>query len=119
MPIESIDTTDALLTLAVIGTVNLLLRFLPDLLFSGKRKTPRFLLVLGEALPHAVMGMLIVYCLRNVSVVSYPYGLPELISCILTAALHFWRHNSLLSIGCGVASYMLLVQIVVPLLAPV
>ncbi len=110
MPI--VDTTHALLTLVVIGAVNLVLRFLPELLFSGKRKTPRFLLVLGEVLPHAVMGMLIVYCLRNVSVVTYPYGLPELIACVLTAALHFWRHNSLLSIGCGVVCYMLLVQVV-------
>lgn len=108
----NIDTTHALLTILVIGAVNILLRFLPNLLFSGKRKTPRFLLVLGEALPHAVMGMLIIYCLRNVSVVTYPYGLPELIACVLTAALHFWRHNSLLSIGCGVVCYMLLVQVV-------
>lgn len=108
----NIDTTRALLVVAVIAVVNALLRFLPDLLFSGKRKTPRFLLVLGEVLPHAVMGMLIVYCLRNVSIVTYPYGLPELIACVLTAALHFWKHNSLLSIGCGVAAYMLLVQVI-------
>lgn len=108
----TIDTTHALITVIIIAVVNLLLRFLPNLIFSGKRKTPRFLLVLGEVLPHAVMGMLIVYCLRNVSVVAYPYGLPELIACMVTAALHFWKHNSLLSIGCGVALYMLLVQVV-------
>lgn len=107
-----VDQTQALLILLVIGVVNLLLRFLPDLVFSGKRKTPRYLLVLGEVLPHAVMGMLIVYCLRNVTVTAYPYGLPELIACVLTAALHFWKQNSLLSIGCGVAAYMLLVQVV-------
>lgn len=108
----TVDSTHALLTVLVIAVVNALLRFLPDLLFSGKRKTPRFLLVLGEVLPHAVMGMLIIYCLRNVSVTTYPYGLPELIACVLTAALHFWKQNSLLSIGVGVASYMLLVQVV-------
>lgn len=108
----TVDTTHALLTLLVIGVINALLRFLPDLLFSGKRETPRFLLVLGEVLPHAVMGMLIVYCLRGVSLTVYPYALPELIACVLTAALHFWKHNSLLSIGCGVACYMLLVQVV-------
>lgn len=108
----TVDTMQALWVLLAIALVNLLLRFLPDLLFSGKRKTPRFLLVLGEVLPHAVMGMLIVYCLRNVSVTAYPFGLPELIASILTAALHFWKHNSLLSIGCGVSCYMLLVQLV-------
>ena len=106
------DKTQALLLLLVVGAVNLLLRLLPSLVFSGKRKTPRYLLVLGEVLPHAVMGMLIVYCLRDVSVTTYPHGLPELIACVLTAALHFWRQNSLLSIGCGVATYMLLVQLV-------
>ena len=107
----TVDTMQAFWVLLSIALVNLLLRFLPDLLFSGNRKTPHLLLVLGEVLPHAVMGMLIVYCLRGVSLITYPYGLPELIACVLTAALHFWRHNSLLSIGCGIACYMLLVQV--------
>ena len=58
------------------------------------------------------MGMLVVYCLKDVSVLRFPYGLPEIISCVVVAALHVWKRNSLLSIGGGTVCYMLLVQLV-------
>ncbi|MBQ2757728.1 MAG: AzlD domain-containing protein [Clostridia bacterium] len=112
MPTPTLELFPSLALVGVIALVNILLRFLPGWIFGGKRKTPRFLLMLGRVLPHAVMGMLIIYCLRGISVVHYPYGLPEIIACVVTAALHFWKQNSLLSIGCGVLSYMLLVQLV-------
>ncbi len=108
----TIDKTQALLILLVIGIVNALLRFLPGLIFRGKRQPPRALLVLAKYLPHAVVGMLVIYCMRNTSPLVYPYALPELIASALTALLHFRWHNSLLSIGCGVAAYMLLLQVV-------
>lgn len=103
--------THSLLIVVVIGVVNALLRFLPDLIFR-KHKTPRYLTMLGKVLPHAIMGMLVVYCWKDVTLLSYPYGLPELISCAVVAGLHLWKKNSLLSIGCGVVCYMLLVQLV-------
>ena len=59
-----------------------------------------------------MMGLLVVYCLRNVSVVSAPHGLPELISIAVLAALHLWKRNVLLSIGVGTVLYMVLVQVV-------
>ena len=108
----TLDTTQSLLLVLTVAIVNAALRFLPNMIFGGNRKTPRYLLMLAKVLPHAVMGMLIVYCLRNVQVLSYPYGLPELIACVLTAAVHFWKHNSLLSIGSGVVCYMVLLQLV-------
>lgn len=112
MPTPTLDFWPSLFLVLTVAAVNVLLRFLPNWVFSGKRETPRYLLMLGRVLPHAVMGMLIVYCLRHVSLLTYPHGAPEIIACIITAALHFWRHNSLLSIGCGVASYMLMVQLI-------
>lgn len=85
-------------------------RFLPFLIFGEKRKTPAVIEYLGTVLPCAIMGMLVVYCLKDVSFLRSPFGLPELISCAVVAALHVWKRNSLFSIGGGTVCYMLLVQ---------
>ena len=63
-------------------------------------------------LPYAIMGMLVVYCLKDTTVLSWPYGIPELISCVVVVLLHVWRKNTLLSIGVGTACYMVLIQLV-------
>ena len=92
--------------------VTMATRFLPFLIFGENRKTPPIIEYLGKVLPFAIMGMLVVYCLKDVSVLNFPYGLPEIISCVVVAALHVWTRNSLLSIGGGTVCYMLLVQLV-------
>ena len=100
------------LLIVVAALVTAATRFLPFLLFGGKRKTPERITRLGKVLPCAIMGMLVVYCMKDVSVMSAPYGIPELISCAAVAGLHIWKRNSLLSIGAGTVCYMLLVQLV-------
>ena len=87
-------------------------RFIPFLIFGEKRKTPAIIEYLGTVLPCAIMGMLVVYCLKDISFLASPFGIPEIISCIVVAALHIWKRNSLLSIGGGTVCYMLLVQLV-------
>ena len=72
---------------------------------------PKLITYLGRTLPAAMMGLLVVYCLRNFSVASAPHGLPELISIAVITALHLWKRNVLLSIGVGTALYMVLVQV--------
>ena len=101
-----------ILLVIVVMLVTMLTRFLPFLLFGEKRKTPELVTHLGKVLPFAIMGMLVVYCLKDVQFLSAPYGAPELICIAITAALHIWKRNSLLSIGVGTVSYMLLVQFV-------
>ena len=98
------------IALCVAGTM--LTRFLPFLVFSSKKPTPRYIQYLGKALPCAIFGMLVVYCLKNVSVLGGSHGLPELIAIAVTVALHKWKHQMLLSIAGGTACYMLLVQLV-------
>ena len=97
---------------AVIALVTAVLRFLPFILTGGKRKTPEYILWLGKYLPYAIMGMLVVYCLKNTSFVDSPHGIPELVAVSVVVLLHIWRRNTLLSIICGTACYMLLVQLV-------
>ena len=97
---------------AVIAVVTLLTRLLPFLLFLGKRQPPAAILYLGRVLPCAIMGMLVVYCLKNVSLTAAPYGTPELLGVLIAAGLHVWKRNTLLSIAVSTVVYMLLVQLV-------
>ncbi len=101
----------SVLAVATISIVTILLRSLPFLIF-GNGKTPQFIAYLGKVLPFAVMGMLCVYCLRHLSFVALPFGIPEIIAVVTVVLLHLWRRNTLLSILGGTALYMLLVQTV-------
>lgn len=101
-----------LIMIAVMTLVTMATRFLPFLIFGEKRKTPKSILYLGKVLPCAIMGMLVVYCLKDVAPLSFPYGLPELLGIAAVAGLHIWKRNSLLSIGVGTVFYMVLVQLV-------
>ena len=98
--------------LVIIMLVTMATRFLPFLLFGGKRQTPKIITYLGKVLPCAIMGMLVVYCLKDIRPLAYPYGIPELLGIALVAVLHIWKRNSLLSIGAGTVFYMLLVQLI-------
>ena len=102
----------AALMIAVIALVTAGLRFLPFLIFGENRTTPPLITYLGQFLPFAIMGMLVVYCLKDVSFVSGSFGIPEAIGCAAVALLHIWKRNTLLSIGAGTVCYMLLVQLV-------
>ena len=100
------------LLIAVAVLVTMATRFLPFLIFGEKRKTPAIIEHLGTVLPCAIMGMLVVYCLRNVRFDLAPHGLPELIACAAVVGLHLWKRSTLISIVGGTACYMLLVQLV-------
>ena len=101
-----------ILMIAVIALVTMATRFLPFLIFREGRQTPAFVTRLGAVLPHAVMGMLVVYCLKDVSVTGFPFGLPELLGCAAVVLLHLWKRSTLLSIAGGTAVYMLLLRFV-------
>ena len=98
--------------IVVIALVTMATRFLPFLLFGQQREMPEVISRLGKVLPCAIMGMLVVYCLKDISFLSAPFGIPELIACAAVALLHIWKRNTLLSIGLGTLVYMLLIQFV-------
>lgn len=104
--------TRAILLIGVVAAVTMLLRFLPFVIFGGGKKTPGYITYLSSVLPYAIMGMLVIYCLRNVSLVTAPHGLPELLASAVVVGLHLWKKNTLLSIAVGTVVYMFLVQIV-------
>ena len=102
----------SVLIVAVCALVTMGLRFLPFMIFRGDRPTPAYIVYLGKVLPYAIMGMLVVFCLKGVSLTAAPHGLPEFIACALTAVLHVWKRSTLISIIGGTACYMILVQMV-------
>lgn len=94
--------------LCILGTMAT--RFLPFLIFNENRKTPAYIQYLGKYLPSAVFGMLVIYCLKNVSLLQGSHGIPELISILITIFLHLWKKQMLLSIAGGTICYMLLIH---------
>lgn len=101
-----------LLQIFVMAAVTAALRFLPFLIFRNDEKRPAVITYLGAVLPYGVMGMLVVYCLKNITLLSAPHGLPEFLAVAAVVALHIWRRNTLLSIFGGTAFYMILVQLI-------
>ena len=99
------------ITIAMCTAATMLTRFLPFLIFSSKdQQPPEVVRYLGKVLPAAIFGMLIVYCLKGVSVFTGSHGIPEAIAIAVTIALHKWKHETLISIAGGTLCYVLLVQ---------
>ncbi len=106
------DPQYALLLICVMAVFTMATRFLPFLLLGDQGQTPPFVSYLGRVLPFAIMGMLVVYCLKGVQVTRLSSVVPALLGVGVTAGLHLWKHNTLLSILGGTALYMVLVQLV-------
>lgn len=102
--------TQEIITIAICVVATVITRFLPFLIFSSKKPTPKFIQYLGKALPGAIFAMLVIYCLKDVDVLSGSHGIPELIAISVTVLLHLWKKQMLLSIAGGTVVYMLLVQ---------
>lgn len=108
---SNVTASHTLLLIAVIALVTLLLRALPFILFRHG-KTPGIVTYLGRVMPPAVIGMLVVYCFADVDFTRWQAFVPALIAAAIVVLLHIWKKNSLLSIGAGTVSYMLMVQLI-------
>ena len=103
-------TAYSAILVAVMSVVTVLLRAAPFLVF--RRKAPAYVLYLGRVLPAAIIGMLVIYCLKDINLLSAPFGAPELIAGLLVVGLHASKRNILLSILAGTVCYMLLIHLV-------
>ncbi len=107
----ALTPAQAVASIAVMAAVTFLTRFLPFLLFDRKSNPPKVVLYLGRVLPPAIIMMLVIYCLRNISFTSGSHGIPELVCVAVAAGLHWWKGNNLLSIFAATALYMFFVQV--------
>lgn len=101
-----------LITIGMVVLGTMVTRFLPFLLFPSGKPTPKYIQYLGKVLPSAVFGLLVIYCLKNVSLLTGSHGIPEAVSIAVVVILHLWKRQMLLSIAGGTVCYMLLVQFV-------
>lgn len=106
-----ITSAHAAVLIAVMAAVTMLLRFLPFLIFRGERGTPPYITYLGSVLPQAIIGMLVIYCLKDTVLTDAPFGLPELIAALSVVILQVWRRSTLVSILSGTVIYMLLIRV--------
>jgi len=96
--------------IGVMSVVTILIRFLPFIVF--RNKTPKYVSYLGQVLPPAIIGMLVIYCLKDITFLAHPFGAPELIAAAIVIVMQVWKRNSLISILTGTILYMILVQAV-------
>ena len=96
--------------IAVMSIVTILIRFLPFIAF--RKQIPRYISYLGKVLPPAIIALLVVYCLKDITPAVHPFGIPELTAVVCVIALHVWKRNSLISILSGTVIYMVLIQMV-------
>ena len=101
-----------LITIALIALTTIALRFLPFWLFPPSKQPPALITYLGKVLPRAAIALLVVYAVKDVSIVTSPHGLPELIAILAIVVVHVFKRNTLLSIATGTLLYMMLVQLV-------
>lgn len=104
--------TQQIITIAMVVLGTMLTRFLPFLIFPAGKATPKYIQYLGRVLPPAVFGLLVIYCLKNVSIFTGSRGIPEMLGILLVVVLHLWKRQMLLSIAGGTVFHMLLVQLV-------
>jgi len=100
----------AILAICIMAGITFILRGMSFVLFTHG-KTPKYISFLGKYLPFSIIGMLVIYCLKNVSLLHAPYGIPEIAAVALVALLHLWKRNTLLSILLGTVGYMLLLRL--------
>ncbi|KAB2334898.1 branched-chain amino acid transporter AzlD [Cytobacillus depressus] len=104
--------TQQMITISMVVLGTMVTRFLPFIVFPSGKSTPKFVQYLGKVLPPAVIGLLVIYCFKDVSLLSGSHGIPELSAVAVVALLHFWKKRMLLSIAGGTIIYMILVQLV-------
>lgn len=107
----TMNFTQQLITILMVVLGTMMTRFLPFLIFPAGKPTPKYIKYLGKVLPGAVFGLLIIYCLKNVSILTGTHAIPELICIILVIILHYWKRQMLLSIAGGTICYMIMVQL--------
>ncbi|MCJ7856855.1 AzlD domain-containing protein [Lachnospiraceae bacterium NSJ-143] len=103
---------ERIITILAVVAGTMVTRFLPFIVFPADKKLPDYIKYLGNVLPNAVIGFLVVYSFKGVSFVSGTHGVPEVLSLLIVAALHLWKRSMLISIASGTIAYMLMVQVI-------
>ena len=106
------DYNHAMIIILVMGLATLATRILPVLIFGQGKKVPEYIMYLGRVVPYTAMGLLIVYCLKDVSVFEAPHALPEILALAVVSGSYLWKRNTIFSVVVGTVAYMVMVQLI-------
>lgn len=112
MTLTTLTTPQSLIVILAIALTTFITRVIPFILFPDKKETPKFITYLGKVLPYSAIGMLVIYCLKDISFTGPPFGLAEIISVGVIVLLHKWKSSTLISISGGTILYMVIVQLI-------
>ena len=102
----------AMLIILVMGLVTFATRLLPVLIFGRGKKVPDYIMYLGKVVPYTAMGLLIVYCLKDVSIFGESHAIPEIIALSIVSGTYLWKRNTILGVVVGTIAYMIMVQLI-------
>ena len=106
------DYNHAMIIILVMGLATLATRLLPVFIFGQGKKVPDYIMYLGKVVPYTAMGLLIVYCLKDVSVFEAPHALPEILALAVVSGSYLWKRNTIFSVVVGTVAYMIMVQLI-------
>ncbi|OED29761.1 branched-chain amino acid transporter permease [Methanosphaera sp. WGK6] len=101
-----------IIIILVASLATLITRFLPFIFFRSDDKTPAYIKYMGNVLPSSVFGLIVIYALRNTTILTGSHGIPEAIGIIITIILYYWKHDMIIPIVGGTISYMILIQFI-------
>ena len=102
----------AIFIMLIMGLATLATRLVPVMIFGRGKKVPDYIMYLGKVVPYTAMGLLIVYCLKDVSIFESPHALPEIIALAIVSGTYIWKRNTIFSVVIGTICYMAMVQLV-------
>lgn len=102
-----------IITIVILAVITFMTRALPFLVFPAGKPTPKYIQYLGMALPLAVFGMLVVYCLKDVQWLEGMHGIPEIAGIVAVVLTHLLRRQLFLSMAVGTAVYMILIRVII------
>ena len=105
------SNTYILLALIISGVVTFVIRLFPFLVLRNQTNLSSRMQFISEVLPQAIITILVVYCLKDISFINAPFGIPELIAVSIVVLLQWWKENTLLSIFVPTVIYMVLLQV--------
>lgn len=107
----TLTPSQSLIIIIAIALTTFMTRVIPFIVFPDNKETPKFISYLGKVLPYSAIGMLVIYCLKDVSLKNTHFWLAEFISVLVIILLHKWKKSTLISIGGGTILYMAMVQV--------
>jgi len=107
----TVTDTQFVITVIVFAISVQITRALPFVVFRDASHLPGIIEYLGKVLPAAMMGLLVIYCFKDINITKVSEIVPAIAASLAVVGLHVWKRNTVLSISIGTVLYMVLIRI--------